>query len=234
MSDFTVPVLTCLARCYFITLYTVENNDLRRRALSAQRERLLELLSQQSGGTTIAALVKFTGLHENTIRGHLNGLHAAGFVTRTLREPDGKGRPATLWSAQASDPQAGYAGLAGALARALAEHAEDPQRAAREAGQAWGRGLATKQDERSDPRAGVVDLMTNLGYDPDTSAGLDEIYLRACPLLEAAAQHEDVVCAVHFGLVQGALNHFGASDDGSELIPFSAPHQCTLRLRARV
>ena len=59
-----------------------------------------------------------------------------------------------------------------------------------------------------------------------------EVVLHRCPLLQAAHRFPDVVCSVHLGMVQSALEANGASSEGSELRPFSAPGQCYLRLGA--
>ena len=69
------------------------------RAHSASRERLLRLLEAQRAPASLAALVLATGLHENTVRGHLEALFRDGFVTRRRAEASGRGRPAWLWQA---------------------------------------------------------------------------------------------------------------------------------------
>ena len=67
---------------------------------------------------------------------------------------------------------------------------------------------------------------------PDAPAADGEITLRQCPLLEAATRHPEVVCAVHRGMIDGVLETVGAGAD-VELIPFTGPGTCTLRLSAR-
>jgi hypothetical protein len=52
-------------------------------------------------------------------------------------------------------------------------------------------------------------------------------------LLEAAHQYPDVVCGVHLGLTQGALEEFGADPVGTELLPFAEPGACRLHLMRR-
>lgn len=59
------------------------------------------------------------------------------------------------------------------------------------------------------------------------------ILLRRCPLVAAATHRPEIVCAVHLGMVAGALEAIGAADDGSTLTPMSGPGECTLDLRVR-
>ncbi|WP_313280985.1 helix-turn-helix domain-containing protein, partial [Timonella senegalensis] len=102
----------------------------RGRALSPSRLLILETLEAQAVPLTIAALTQRVGLHENTVRGHLDALLSDGFITRSPAEPDGRGRPSWLWQASTPSPQSAgaleYAGLAGALARTIALTAPDP------------------------------------------------------------------------------------------------------------
>lgn len=59
------------------------------------------------------------------------------------------------------------------------------------------------------------------------------ILLKRCPLVAAATHRPEIVCAVHLGMVAGALEAIGAADDGSTLTPMSGPGECTLDLRVR-
>ena len=59
------------------------------------------------------------------------------------------------------------------------------------------------------------------------------VRLTRCPLLEAAHKYPDVVCGVHLGLAQGALEEYGAASDGTDLVPFAEPGACRLRLARR-
>jgi predicted ArsR family transcriptional regulator len=87
----------------------------------------------------------------------------------------------------------------------------------------------------------VSDLFDQMGFaaQPDRSARV--VRLTRCPLLEAAHQAPDIVCSVHRGIAEGALEEFGTaefgtasdgSSDGVQLLPFAEPGACVLRLRA--
>ena len=175
-----------------------------------------------------------TGLHENTVREHLTALVRAGFVHRERAAPTGRGRPAWLYSAAPERPhEREYAGLAVALAGAIAENSPSPREAAVAAGRTWGAQLVGRapESERGDtagPTTRVVALLDELGFAPRVSEG--GVRLTRCPLLEAAHRHRDVVCGVHLGLVQGALERAGGTGEGVELVPFFEAGACWLGL----
>lgn len=56
------------------------------------------------------------------------------------------------------------------------------------------------------------------------------VVLTTCPILDVARIHPDVVCAVHEGMVAGALDALGAPSEGVSLQPFASPHGCLLWL----
>ena len=75
--------------------------------------------------------------------------------------------------------------------------------------------------------------LNNAAFTPgskDAQAG--SVRLTRCPLLEAAHRYPDVVCGVHLGLAQGALEAYGADLDGAALLPFAEPGACLLHLTA--
>lgn len=199
----------------------------------------MEILRAQPEPTTLAALVTLTGLHENTVREHLTALVRGRLVRRERAAPAGRGRPAWLYTATQESPDGTeYAGLAVALAGAIAENSPSPREAALEAGRRWGADLVgdSLRPEQSgpdesgpaEPTARVVALLDDLGFAPEATTG--GVRLTRCPLLEAAHRHRDVVCGVHLGLVQGALEQAGADSVGVELIPFFEAGACWLGL----
>ena len=205
-----------------------------RRPLSASAATILETLEGQPEPLTLAALVRTTGLHGNTVREHLDVLVRRGFATRRRSAPSGRGRPAWLYEATGAEEEAPeYAGLAAALAGAIARTSPDPAADAATAGEEWGRRLA--RDRGAVPgspesaRDEVVALLDDLGFQPEQSADdRASVRLTRCPLLQAAHQHPEVVCAVHLGIVRGALSEHGADPAGTELEPFVEPGACRL------
>ena len=86
-------------------------------------------------------------------------------------------------------------------------------------------------DAASAARHEVVDLLDRLGFAPRADDDAASVALTRCPLLEAAYRNPEVVCAVHLGLAQGALERLGAPREGTSLLPFAEPGACRLYLR---
>lgn len=205
-------------------------------ALSRPRSQLLELLRDQSEPVTLSALTELTRSHANTVREHLDALIGLGLARRWAAPPHGRGRPAWLYQATggAAAPTE-YAGLAAALAATIHRTSSDPVGDATEAGVTWGRSLAQERGAAPatgalDARREVVALLADLGFGPSADADVVDVRLTRCPLLEAAHQYPDVVCAVHLGLVNGVLLEHGVDPEGTDLHPFAEPGACRLRL----
>lgn len=208
---------------------------------------MLDLLAGQPRPATAAELADEAGQHPNTVREHLDGLVDAGLATRERAPASGRGRPAWLYAAAPEGGSAltgsagyagyaGYAGLATALARQIARSSPRPTSDAQSAGQAWGAELAAgAAGEARSPavaRRQVVGLLGRLGFAPEADRRATRVRLPRCPLLETAREHPEVVCAVHLGIVRGALDTWGAPSDGTRLVPFAEPDACVLHLTA--
>jgi len=196
---------------------------------SPSRERLLREIESR-GSASAAELAAATGLHENTVRGHLDRLRADGHIRREQDPPIGRGRPSHRWRAVDPGAVSPYAGLAAALADALVGAGAAARGLARAAGVAWGARLAAEQPAGADPRGLLVDLMREQGFGPERVG--DALHLRRCPLIAAAARRTEVVCAVHEGMVEGIVRSHDR-DAGAALEPFAAAGgACVLRLQA--
>lgn len=189
----------------------------------------------------VRELAVAVGLHANTAREHLDRLVEGGLVERAPAPPNGRGRPQLRYRARpegaAEDPNA-YRALAAVLAEELAA-LPDPQAAAIEAGERWGRTLAHGGASGATPAAldpvhRVVDLLDDAGFAPERPVVPDEpIRLRRCPFGSLARQRGDVVCAVHLGLLRGALRELDAPFDAVGLEPFVTPDLCLAHLGDR-
>lgn len=207
--------------------------------LSGARRTVLETLQTYAAPVTLAELGEATALHVNTLREHLEGLEAEGRVRRRRAAPSGRGRPAWLYEAMAEAPHRRameHAGLATALAAAIHRTSADPRADAVEAGVGWGRELVSGDvppggaESDREGRRRVVGLLDELGFAPEPDATDTEVRLTRCPLLDAARRYPDVVCGVHLGIVRGALETWDRPTDGVELLAFSEPGACRLRL----
>ena len=136
-----------------------------------------EHLAAQAGAVTISALAAMTGLHQNTVREHLDQLVEAGAATKTKAASSGRGRPAWLYRATGS-PRTGSSeclGLASVLAAQIDRTSADPCADGIAAGLDWGRELArevaeTRADADETTLAEAVSPAPVPGSAPSTAA----------------------------------------------------------------
>lgn len=125
-----------------------------------------------------------------------------------------------------------YRELARALADALLRLGG--RATAEAAGEAWGEALAGPRARRTSGRRAVrrlVALLDRAGFAPEPTSRLDApIRLRRCPFADLAREGREVVCAVHLGMLRGALRRMGASVEARELEPFVEPDLCLVHL----
>lgn len=229
-----------------------------------RRSDVLAALSQADGPVGIDHLAGRLRVHPNTVRFHLNRLIDAGRVVKTEPARGATGRPAGLYRiAPGMDPEGPrrYRQLAQVLLDGLGTGPAARKRALN-AGRAWGLrsagGSATAPDAAApDPAAtvaGLVALLDEAGFDPVVIAGdepdngtdedrepndeLPRIDLRHCPFLELATEEPPdraaLVCAIHLGLMEGALEAWESGVTVERLVPFAEPDRCVTQLRARL
>lgn len=195
--------------------------EINEQGVTAAQARVLATLRDAGRALTLGELQERTGLHPNTLRGHLDAIVAGGNASRIASRSGGRGRPA--WSYLAREPE--YAALAMALASGLDQGPAtdsdtndgagdgEPQArtldpAAVRGGRAWGEQLRSQLGAVEDDRERVLLALAHTGFAPEADG--DHVKLHACPILEAARSHPAVVCAVHLGLVEGVLGTEGA------------------------
>lgn len=217
------------------------------RNLSKARSKILEILDNQLAPVSVQELSLLTRQHENTIREHLDFLVDADLAIRELPSDHRRGRPAWLYRVNTEfnglSGSGEYAGLASALAGQIARTSKEPRKDAIEAGRIWGKELIGRASgsRRKDAslrsgiriRETVVNFMKDLGFAPSPDSQFIQVKLTRCPLLDAAYQYPDVVCAVHLGLVRGALEALGTNEEQiekTELQSFSERGSCKLSL----
>ncbi|HEY0951012.1 helix-turn-helix transcriptional regulator [Nocardioides sp.] len=206
----------------------------------ARRTEVLTLLRQADQPMSVAEVAESMSLHLNTARFHLDGLVEDGLAERTTEHRDTPGRPRVLYTAEG--PSIGprsYALLAEMLTGFISTMPNVGPGTA-ELGKAWGRHLieraAPSEHVDADEAVTRLDRMLDaVGFDPEphaTESGVD-VHLRRCPFREVAEKHTDVVCAIHLGLMQGALEEIDAPVTATALTPFVTPHLCVARIEPR-
>ena len=203
--------------------------------LPAARAVVLDALRAADGPMTVQQLAAGLALHTNTVRFHLSRLVQDGLAQEDQGQPDGPGRPRMSYRALQPAPGGDggnqeYRLLAQILAGHLAASSADPGAAARTAGREWGRHLVDRRMPFDRPAAHevvarVVRMLTELGFAPEPAVD-GEIRLHHCPFLDVAQRHPGVVCQVHLGLIQGALDEMGARGDDATIEPLVTPRLC--------
>lgn len=196
-----------------------------------RRREILRLLNAAGPGTLgIIAMADALDVHPNTVRFHLSALLRDGLIEQVTSGRRQRGRPALEFRAIPQMNRRGpqqYRLLAEILITGLADSPR-PQQAATSAGRAWGRRLQTARS--SEPVDGLVDVLDELGFAPDPPTNDGRIRLRHCAFLELAERHSDVVCPIHLGLMQGALEQWDAPTTVERLEPFVEPGLCVAHL----
>lgn len=172
-------------------------------------ERVLAAVRDAGVGATAGEVAARLGLHVTTVRFHLERLAADGRVAGAAVPTGGRGRPHVVFRAVRL-PDA-RAGMLAALAEAAAGDGPVSERAQR-AGERWAAGLDLGSGGVVDA---LADVFAQLGFAPERTEG--GLTLRACPFLDDARRHPEVVCGVHRGLAEGIARRTGGA---VELRPF--------------
>lgn len=191
------------------------------------------LIHLRDGGTAdpVAAIAAAVGLHENTVRFHLDALIEAGLVRREPEIRNHPGRPRVLYRAVPTPSQQPYQDLATAMVRHFAGPMVDHGGRAQAAGHAWGLELrAGRPDDAGSGLPGIVARLARLGYQPELVAGPPpSINFRPCPYSGLAGEDLATVCRLHLGLLQGLIED-DASWEVISLEPYVTPECCVARL----
>jgi len=208
--------------------------------LGESRARVLDLLRFARRPLGVREVAEQTGLHPNTARFHLDALVGAGLATRNAQPRSSPGRPSLAYQVKDGDTPAGrrrYRLLAEMLTSMIAGVMPEPGAAAAEAGREWGRYLTEQPPpyQRLDAKQAIEKLtvaLAEIGFAPEAVAEGSgyQIRLHQCPFREVAERHQDVVCALHLGLMQGALTQMRAPVTTDRLQPFVQPSVCIAEL----
>lgn len=222
------------------------------------RVAILDLLRSSEEPLDVPSLAARVGLHPSTVRSHLDRLVAVGLAAESVEARSRPGRPRLLYSAAAAPvgevPADSYRLLAGVLAGSLAGTGNSGVDAATAAGRSWGNEVAQRHEDQSGsgevppaPIDGgtatlrIVEILDEVGFsprlqvpEPGLAVGSDPghrvIELHRCPFLDVAKENSDVVCSVHRGLMEGALERLHSPTVTVTLEPFARPGVCLAHL----
>ena len=209
------------------------------------RDRVLATIRTAATAPTVEEIATELDVHPNSVRLHTAALREDGLITQDTRPGTGRGRPQVTFRTSDRGAWSGrrdYQLLASLLLDGVA--GDD---AARQLGLAWGRRMAAGAagvdgDNHDDdnatahvPIASTRELirrtLADLGFEPTAVAGTDDsVELRNCPFRELVDPRDGVVCALHAGMLDGLAED---SPVDVELLPFTSPQACTVRMGDR-
>jgi predicted ArsR family transcriptional regulator len=189
---------------------------------------------------SIVAIADVLDVHPNTVRFHLDSLVGDGQVEQVEPGRKGPGRPPLMFQAVRQMDRGGtrhYRLLAEILTTAFAAE-RDPRAKALAAGQAWGRKLESVPADAASAEDAIdhlVEVLDDLGFAPErrTADGEQQVGLRHCPFLELAENRTNVICPLHLGLMQGALETWRAPVAVERLDEFVDPDLCVAHLMSQ-
>lgn len=208
-----------------------------------RRDQVLAILRAARDPLSINAIAERLGVHPNTVRFHLDGLVAAGRIEQLSGDIDGPGRPANVYRARREMDRNGpsnYRLLARIMTSRLAATERRPAAAAADLGRTWGPALIGEGFPVAATRAVALTRLTNLlddlGFQPEqaNASRARQIRLRHCPFLDLVDDHADIVCALHLGLMQGALSALDAPVTVDQLDRFVEPDLCVAHVAPAV
>lgn len=200
---------------------------------TGRRQTIVDFIKASDSPVTVATIADGLGIHQNTVRFHLDDLVARGQVERVPGETSGPGRPPHVYrTRRGMDPEGprSYRLLAEIALGAIAT-GPDPTTQALTTGRAWGAFLlgrppsATAVTEE-EAIGRLLALLAELGFAPERSAADHAIGLRNCPFLELVDSHAQILCPLHLGVMQGAMTVLTTDVVVDRLEPFAEPGLC--------
>lgn len=189
---------------------------------SYSRVQLLHLM-QTRARRTIAELCAGTGLHQNTVRGHLNKLLEGGYIVEETEQRTTRGRPRMFYSAATGAPDA-----SSAVAR------EKVNQAARR-GDLMRRVMPPTASRLGIDATHQLDALTEhleeSGFEPVIDDSALTVDLSACPHVAQRTADDRTRCAVHLGLIQGVLTEAGGPLVADCVRASATQIECTVQLR---
>ncbi len=210
-----------LARLAALTPYRAPEGD--------TRSQILRLVAESPEPVSVEWLCEQTGLHANTVRGHLDVLLAAGQIERTPGPRRGRGRPPMLYAAMSNEAPL-YADLVATLVDQLGENTDSAL--VDDAASRWAEvvadraGPATDLDDAVDRAAEALD---RLGFSAQVSPVGDSITLGSCPYA-ALVRDQPVICDIHTALLRDLLDRTGQPVKVGDMEVFPAPGMCRAHL----
>ncbi len=178
-------------------------------------------LARSTRPLTTAEIADTIELHPNTVRPHLERMRDAGLVAVEVGGRGEIGRPQHRYSLASDAPSLGLeppvmpvlASMVLSMAERLGAGTED----ARAVGADEGARRAGPFRSAPSSLEAVVSDLDRLGFDPVVSDADGDpesavVAFANCPFGELAAEHPDLVCSLHHGLIAGFVREMGDTE----------------------
>jgi predicted ArsR family transcriptional regulator len=198
------------------------------RVAQDSRGRVLSAIELAASPLTVEEIAERTGLHPNTVRGHLDVLLASKSISREAADSTGRGRP--RWLYHAATPQASpFQALAEALTAQL-RHVDDPGLSDRAAEQ-WARALPDllKAGSPDEAVAETTEALNRLGFSAVTNPVGDAIAITQCPYA-GIVEDNPVICDIHTALIARLLKQTGQPVTVATVDVWARPGICVSHL----
>lgn len=200
---------------------------------TASREQILQLLRDSAAPMSIEDLCTATGLHGNTVRGHLEVLAAGGEVTRTRGATGGRGRPPWLYQSS-NRGQAVVDELRATLEAQLGAGDSADDVFVIEAAERWAEAMGADFSPRAvttpdEAVQAAAEALTRVGFSAEASPLGDSIALRTCPYAALVADHP-VICDIHTALLTDLLDRTEQGVEVEQMLVWATPTACLARL----
>ncbi|WP_018831228.1 helix-turn-helix transcriptional regulator [Salinispora tropica] len=208
--------------------------------VTSRRTTLRQALHRATGAMTAQQVADDVGWPVETTRLHLEELVGAQLAERVPGAPRGRGRPPMTYRATVGMDTAGptqYRLLAGLLARTLREQ-PNGRALARDAGRAWASEQPTEAIDGAPLSRAATALTSRFEaheFAPTSTVTGDraDIMLWHCPFLDLIADHGDVICSLHDGMVDGITRAAAGTSVTAQLTAFPRPDSCRITLTRR-
>ncbi|MGM7698785.1 helix-turn-helix transcriptional regulator [Microbacterium sp. A84] len=185
------------------------------------RVQILHLV-QSRPGRMISELCEATGLHQNTVREHLQRLIDGGYVIAEAEHRTTRGRPRTLYSAATGTPEASSS-VARDKVTAAARRGDLMRRTMPVAASDLGQQATHQLDA-------LIEHLEESGFEPVIDDEQLTIDLTPCPHAAARPEDRPVLCRVHLSLMQGVLTEAGGPLAADFVRDPALPQECVVQL----
>ena len=200
-----------------------------------RRTHIIRLLRDAKEALTVDQVAAKVGLPASAVRYHLESLADAGLATREAQPRTTPGRPKVAYRGvlpnQTHEREQGFRLLAETMAVAIASSNQNAGEWMYRVGREWGRQLMGRaaSDSALDDEAIIarlVDKLDALWFAPELVDGESpKLVLFNCPFLDSTRRFPQVICQLHAGMINGALEEMASNYRLSHLT-IHAGHRC--------